>query len=76
MAARQLGGVEEYTEAKVLWEACKRYGKFDQANFAAHMNGLDNLIITNGKGVSAKRKLTQPGIEEATELAKQYLSED
>jgi hypothetical protein len=75
MAARQLGGVDDYTEAGVLRDAAKRYGKFDQANFGKHMTALDNLILTNGKGSSAKRKLTQPGIEAAAELAKEYLAE-
>jgi hypothetical protein len=75
MAARQLGGVDDYTEAGVLRDAAKRYGKFDQANFGKHMSALDNLILTNGKGSSAKRKLTQPGIEAAAELAKEYLAE-
>ena len=74
MAARQLGGVDDYTEAGVLRDAAKRYGKFDQANFGKHMTALDNLILTKGKGPSAKRKLTQPGIEAAAELAKEYLA--
>ncbi len=76
MAARQLSGVDDYTEAQVLREAAKRYGKFDQSNFGQHMRALDNLIITDGKGASAKRKLTQPGLERAAELANAYLSED
>ncbi len=76
MAARQLGGVEEYTEAKVLRAVCRRYGKFDSANFATHMKSLDNLVIADGKGASTKRKLTQPGIEQAAELAEKYLGGD
>jgi hypothetical protein len=76
MAARQLGDVEEYTEGEVLRVTCKRFGRFDSANFANHIKRLDNFIITDGKGVTAKRKLTQPGIEAAAELAKKYLGED
>jgi hypothetical protein len=76
MAARQLGGIDDYTEAAVLRDAAKRYGKFDQGNFGKHMTALDNLILTRGKGPSAKRKLTQPGLEAAAELAKKYLAED
>jgi len=75
MAARQLGGVDDYTDAGVLRDAAKHYGKFDQANFGKHMTALDNLILTTGKGSSTKRKLTQPGIEAAAELAKEYLAE-
>jgi hypothetical protein len=76
MGARQLAGIDDYTEAAILRDAAKRYGKFDQANFGKHMTALDNLILTSGKGPSAKRKLTQPGIEAAAELAKAYLAED
>jgi hypothetical protein len=76
MAARQLGGIDEYTEAKVLRDAAKRYGKFDQSNFGHHMRSLDNLIITQGTGGSAKRKLTQPGIERAAALARGYLGDE
>lgn len=75
MAARQLSGIEEYTEAEVLRDAAKRYAKFDQGNFGKHMAALDNLILTNGSRSTAKRKLTQPGIEAAAELAKAYLAE-
>lgn len=74
MAARQLGGIEEYTEAEVLRDAAKRYAKFDQSNFGKHMTALDNLILTRGSRSTAKRKLTQPGIEAAAELAKAYLA--
>jgi hypothetical protein len=74
MAARQLGGIEEYTEAKVLRDGVKRYAKFDQGNFGKHMTALDNLILTSGSRSTAKRKLTQPGIEAAAELAKAYLA--
>lgn len=75
MASRQLGGVDEYTEPEVLREAAKRYGKFDQGNFGKHMRSLDNYIITSGKGKVAKRKLTQPGLEAAADLARTYLAE-
>jgi hypothetical protein len=76
MAARQLGGVDDYTEAGVLRDAAKRYSKFDQGNFGKHMAALDNLILTSGTRSTTKRKLTQPGIEAAAELAKRYLAED
>lgn len=75
MAARQLGGLEDYTETGVLRDTTKRYGKFDSGNFGTQMRSLDNLILTDGKGANAKRKLTQPGVEAAAELAKKYLEE-
>jgi hypothetical protein len=72
MAGRQLGGLDEYTEAEVLRDLVKRYGKFDQSNFAQQMKALDHYILTDGKGASAKRKLTHPGIEAATEMVEKY----
>ncbi len=75
MASRQLGGVDDYTDPEVLRDAVKRYGKFDQGNFGKHMKALDNYIITSGKGKAAKRKLTQPGLEAASDLARAYLEE-
>ena len=76
MAARQLGSLEDYTDSEIIREVVKKYGKFDSANFAASIKSLDNLILTEGKGSGAKRKLTVPGIEAAAELAMKYLSED
>jgi hypothetical protein len=75
MAARQLSGIDDYTDAEVLRDAAKRYGKFDVSNFGAHMRALDNYVLTDGKGASAKRKLTHPGIEAASALVARYSSE-
>ena len=75
MAARQLAGVDDYTEGEVLREAAKRYGRFDSTNFGTSMKSLDHLVSTQGKGAATKRKLTIPGIEAAAELARTYLGE-
>jgi hypothetical protein len=75
MAARQLSGVDDYTEGDVLREAAKRYGRFDSANFGSSMKSLDHLVSTQGKGAATKRKLTIPGIEAAGELAAKYLGD-
>jgi hypothetical protein len=40
------------------------------------MKGLDNYILTGGKGASMKRKLTHPGIEAASQLAEKYAAEE
>ena len=74
MAARQLSGVDDYTEPDVLRDAVKRYGRFDVSNFGKHMADLDNLVLTSGQRSATKRKLTKPGIEAAAELAKSYLA--
>jgi hypothetical protein len=75
MAARQAAGIDDYTEAEAIRAACKRYGKFDSANFGSSMKSLDNFILTSGKGVSTKRKLTNPGLEAAVEMIEKYASD-
>jgi hypothetical protein len=72
MAARQLGGIEQNTEAETIRMACRAYGKFDSNNFAAHMKALDHLVLFEGKGVSAKLKLTRPGREAVAKLVQKY----
>jgi hypothetical protein len=76
MAGRQLGGLDDYTEAAILRETVKRYGKFDRANFAGQMKALDHYILTEGKGASTKRKLTHPGIEAAAKMVDKYATEE
>jgi hypothetical protein len=71
MAARQLGGIDEYTEMDVLRDASKHYGRLDPTNFAKHMKVLDHCTITTNRA----KKLTNPGIEEASELAQKYVGE-
>ncbi len=71
MAGRQLGGIDEYTDVEVLRETSKHYSRLDSKNFAKHMKALDHCTITANKA----KKLTHPGIEEASELAKKYLGE-
>jgi hypothetical protein len=71
MAARQLGGIDEYTELDVLRDATKDYGRLDSKNFAKHMKALDRCTITTNRA----KKLTNPGIEEASELAQKYVGE-
>jgi hypothetical protein len=76
MAGRQLGGLDDYTDAAILREVVKRYGKFDRANFAGQMKALDHYILTEGKGASTKRKLTHPGIEAAAEMVDKYATQE
>lgn len=72
MAARQSASIDDYTDAETIRAACRRYGQFDQSNFGKHMKSLDNFILTQGKGVSTKRKLTHPGLEAAKALIEKY----
>jgi hypothetical protein len=76
MAARQLGGLDEYTEAEVIRDAVKHYGKFDQSNFSGQMKALDHYILTDGKGAATKRKLTHPGVEAAAAMVEKYAAEE
>lgn len=71
MAARQLGGIDEYTELGVLRDAAKHYSRLDSKNFAKHMKALDHCTITANGAI----KLTNPGIDEASDLAHGYVGE-
>ena len=49
----------------MIREVVNEYGKFDSANFASHLAGLDkdNAVLFRGKGASREIKLTRSGIE-------------
>jgi hypothetical protein len=43
MATRQVAGLDDYTEAEVIRETVRRYGKFDSTNFATPDEGPRQL---------------------------------
>ncbi len=67
MAARQLGGIDEYRSSR-CYEGLR---PTRLENFAKHMKALDHCTITTSRA----KKLTNPGIEEASELAQKYVGE-
>jgi hypothetical protein len=75
MLARQTVEIEEYTDGETIRAVAKRYGKLDSGNFGKTMRGLDNQVQIRGKGATASRRLTHPGIEAATELLRKYAAE-
>jgi len=75
MVARQSAGLDDYTDSKVLREACKGYGKFDKNNFGTHIKSLDSLTVTKGSGRNQQRKLTKPGKETGSGLIEKYATE-
>ena len=75
MAGRQGAEIEEYTEADTIRAVCKRFSKFDSANFGKAMAALDNYVITEGKGVNIRWRLTHPGLEQASELIEKYAAQ-
>lgn len=62
---RQAAGLEDWTPSGAIREVANEYGKFDSANFASHLAGLDkdNAVLFRGKGPSREIKLTRSGIE-------------
>lgn len=72
LVARQMAGIEEYTDGRVIRETVKDFGRLDQSNHAKYLKEVDQYAMTTGSGRSVARKLTRPGIDVATELVTKY----
>src|SRR5438105_3308200 len=59
--SRQLGGLEEWTAAKHIRDACQNFGKFDGSNFSDYLKELDRFFGFKGKGPSREVKLNRAG---------------
>lgn len=56
VCARQIGGMEQSTESKLLREECERVGVYDRGNFGKTLNGLkDWFHITGARSEKAVR---------------------
>lgn len=66
--SRQLGGIEDWTQARRIREVCQHYGKFDSANFAATLTQMDDIFGFKGKGQGREVRLNKPGSEEFKRL--------
>jgi len=66
--SRQLGGIEDWTQARTIREVCQHYGKFDTANFAATLTQMDDIFGFKGKGSGREVRLNKPGSEEFKRL--------
>lgn len=73
---RQAAGIEEWTASSTIREVVSDYGKFDPANFASHVMGLDkdNAIIVRGKGAAREIKITRSGIESMSDAIKELMA--
>lgn len=75
-AARQASGIDNdgWTDSGVVREACEHYGKYDQANFAATLAGMDDVFVVKKDGQSrkVKVKVKVPGFERAAALVDEF----
>ncbi|MDI3340091.1 MAG: hypothetical protein QJR03_06120 [Sphaerobacter sp.] len=68
-AGRQAGGYDpEWTSVAEIRAVCEEYGKYDSANFASIIKGMDNCFLMKDKGIQRKVKLSRPGWEAAADL--------
>jgi hypothetical protein len=74
-AARQIGGVEEWTSANVIRKWTQEYGRLDGSNFAASLQGMESVAVLRGKGPDRQVKITKPGIESTIEMIKSMTGE-
>ena len=66
--SRQIGGIEEWTQARTIREVCQNYGRFDSSNFAATLTQMDDFFGFKDKGLDRKVKLNKLGCEEFKRL--------
>jgi transposase-like protein len=70
VAARQGTGIDEsWTDVSHIRDALSQYNRYDLSNFARHLRETDDVFNLRGKPVQQLR-LTRPGWEAATELAR------
>ncbi len=70
-AGRQAAGIEDWTAAEVVRDACRQIGVFDRSNFAMEVASLGDVFLVRGKGQSREFKVTRHGYEEAGRLISQ-----
>ncbi|MCP4203442.1 MAG: hypothetical protein GY769_16110 [bacterium] len=73
---RQLGGLEEWTRVDSLREVCEHFGRYDQANFAATIRGMEKWFGFKGSGRSREIKMNRPGTEELSGLLRDLTEGD
>ncbi len=70
-AARHISG-ETTVLVEAVRDACRRYNKFDGANFASNMKDGEKWWMLQGSGKKATFKLRQTGWEEAAKLTRKH----
>ena len=66
--ARQLTGVEEWTDSKEIRRICSDYGRFDTTNFAKTIKVMDDAFSFRGKSQQLQVRLHQRGIDKLKQL--------
>jgi hypothetical protein len=61
--SRQLAELEQWTGSREIRKICGHYGRFDPANFAKTLRGMDDCFSFKGKGQQVEVRLHQRGIE-------------
>jgi hypothetical protein len=70
-AARQAAGIEEWTPAAIVRDVAKDFNRFDQANFAKTLAGMDRVFMFKGTSAHDRRvRVNRAGKEEAATMIK------
>jgi hypothetical protein len=69
-AGRQAIGIDGdgWTPVSEIRDICKEFNKFDSANFASTIVGMDQWFSVSGSGPARKIRLTRAGWEHAAQL--------
>lgn len=73
-AARQALGWDEgnWSSVDLLKPAVTIFGKFDPANFATSIYGMQDVFVFRGTGIDREVRVTKPGMERAAELVREF----
>lgn len=76
VAGRQAAGIDAdgWTAVGEIRSICKEFNKFDQANFASTVAGMDKWFSISGTGQGRKVKMTRAGWEHAAQLVAELTS--
>jgi hypothetical protein len=68
-AGRQAAGIDiEWTSADEIREVCEHFKRYDAANFATHIQNMDDVFSIRGTPRKREVRMTMPAWEQATAL--------
>ena|SRR5438094_7099935 len=63
-AGRQAAGLDtDWTPTEAIREVCEHFNRLDSANFATHINRMDDVFLFRGSARKREVKMTVPGWE-------------
>lgn len=74
--ARQVGGLEDWTGNDIIRDVCQYFNKYDAANFAKTLAGMEDVFSFKGKGQKREVKINRPGQEKFKKIILELVGGD